>query len=62
MCFAINLIPLVSEFSYNAPRFVMGFEPVFYLWAVNMDVVKLVETTVNGLGYELVDLERSDAA
>ena len=37
----------------------MGFEPVFYLWAVIMDVVKLVETTVNGLGYELVDLERS---
>jgi ribosome maturation factor RimP len=24
-----------------------------------MDVVKLVETTVNGLGYELVDCERS---
>ncbi|HUW25344.1 MAG TPA: ribosome maturation factor RimP [Gallionella sp.] len=24
-----------------------------------MDVVKLVETTVNGLGYELVELERS---
>ena len=24
-----------------------------------MNVVKLVETTVNGLGYELVDLERS---
>lgn len=24
-----------------------------------MDVLKLVETTVNGLGYELVDLERS---
>jgi ribosome maturation factor RimP len=45
----------------------MGFEPVFYLWgiifwygeAVFMDVVKLVETAVNGLGYELVDLERS---
>jgi ribosome maturation factor RimP len=45
----------------------MGFEPVFYLWRVIfkfgeagfMDVVKLVETTVNGLGYELVDLERS---
>ena len=37
----------------------MGFEPVFYLWAVIMDVVKLVETTVNGLGYELVDFERS---
>ena len=37
----------------------MGFEPVFYLWAVNMDVVKLVETTVNGLGYEVVDVERA---
>ena len=37
----------------------MGFEPVFYLWVVFMDVVKLVETTVGGLGYELVDLERS---
>lgn len=37
----------------------MGFEPVFYLWAVIMDVLKLVETTVNGLGYELVDFERS---
>ncbi|MGA7748985.1 MAG: ribosome maturation factor RimP [Gallionella sp.] len=24
-----------------------------------MDVVKLVETTINGMGYELVDLERS---
>jgi len=37
----------------------MGFEPVFYLWAVIMDVAKLVETTVSGLGYELVDFERS---
>jgi ribosome maturation factor RimP len=37
----------------------MGFGPVFYLWAVFMDVIKLVETTVNGLGYELVDLERA---
>ena len=37
----------------------MGFEPVFYLWVVLMDVVKLVETTVGGLGYELVDFERS---
>jgi len=39
--------------------FEMGFEPVFYLWVVNMDAVKLVETTVNGLGYVLVDFERS---
>lgn len=37
----------------------MGFEPVFYLWVVIMDVAKLVETTVNGLGYELVDVERA---
>ena len=37
----------------------MGFGPVFYLWVVIMDAVKLVEKTVNGLGYELVDFERS---
>ena len=44
----------------------MGFGPVFYLWGIIfggeagfMDVVKLVETTVNGLGYQLVDIERS---
>ena len=37
----------------------MGFGPVFYLWAVFMDAIKLVETTVNGLGYELVDFERA---
>jgi len=37
----------------------MGFLPVFYLWIAIMDVVKLVETTVIGLGYELVDIERS---
>jgi len=37
----------------------MGLEPVFYLWATIMDVAGLVETTVNGLGYELVDFERS---
>lgn len=37
----------------------MGFVPVFYLWVANMDVVKLVEITVSGLGYELVDVERA---
>lgn len=37
----------------------MGLEPVFYLWVGNMDVLKLVETTVGGLGYEVVDVERS---
>jgi ribosome maturation factor RimP len=37
----------------------MGFGPVFYLWAKNMDVTRLVETTLAGLGYELVDLEIS---
>jgi ribosome maturation factor RimP len=35
----------------------MGFVPVFYLWVLNMDVAKLVEATLTGLGYELVDLE-----
>ncbi len=37
----------------------MGFVPVFYLWVAIMDVVKLIEKTVAGLGYELVDVERS---
>jgi len=37
----------------------MGFGPVFYLWVKFMDVVRLIETTVGGLGYELVDFERS---
>lgn len=37
----------------------MGLEPVFYLWVAIMDIAGLVETTVNGLGYELVDFERS---
>lgn len=37
----------------------MGFRPVFYLWGRIMDVSKLVETTLAGMGYELVDLELS---
>lgn len=37
----------------------MGFGPVFYLWVRIMDVAKLVETTLAGMGYELVDLELS---
>ncbi len=37
----------------------MGFGPVFYLWVKVMDVARLVETTLAGLGYELVDLEIS---
>ena len=37
----------------------MGLCPFFYLWVAIMDVMKLVEQTVEGLGYELVDLERS---
>ena len=37
----------------------MGLEPVFYLWVQFMDVSRLVETTLTGLGYELVDLEVS---
>ncbi len=37
----------------------MGLEPVFYLWVRIMDVAKLVETTLAGMGYELVDFEMS---
>jgi len=37
----------------------MGFGPVFYLWVKVMDVARLVETTLAGMGYELVDLEIS---
>jgi ribosome maturation factor RimP len=37
----------------------MGFVPVFYLWVANMDVVKIIEVTVTGLGFELVDVERT---
>lgn len=44
---------------YNSLVFKMGFGPVFYLWAKVMDVTRLVEDTLAGLGYELVDLEIS---
>jgi ribosome maturation factor RimP len=55
-----NLIPFGRKFCYNAPRFVDGLRARFSFVGHNfMDVVKLVETTVNGLGYELVDCERS---
>ena len=37
----------------------MGFGPVFYLWVKVMDVARLVDTTLAGMGYELVDLEIS---
>ncbi len=37
----------------------MGFGPVFYWWVKVMDVARLVETTLAGMGYELVDLEIS---
>src|SRR5882724_1872601 len=52
-------IPFNPEFCYTARRFEMGFEPFFYWRAVRMDAGKLIETTVNGMGYELVDFERS---
>ncbi len=36
----------------------MGFGPVLYLWAwVMVDATRLVETTLAGMGYELVDFE-----
>lgn len=37
----------------------MGLEPVFYLRVQIMDVARLVETTLTGMGCELVDLEVS---
>jgi ribosome maturation factor RimP len=38
----------------------MGTAPIFYLWL--MDLHTLLETTIAGLGYELVDLEQSPRA
>ena len=38
----------------------MGGPPIFCLWRrFEMDLQALLETTLSGLGYELVDLERS---
>jgi ribosome maturation factor RimP len=38
----------------------MGGSPIFCLWRwLAMDLQALLETTLDGLGYELVDLERS---
>ena len=38
----------------------MGGSPIFCLWRwFEMDLQALLETTLSGLGYELVDLERS---
>lgn len=38
----------------------MGGSPIFCLWrSLAMDLQALLETTLTGLGYELVDLERS---
>ena len=34
----------------------MGAAPIFYLWV--MDTQALIETTLAGMGYELVALER----
>lgn len=53
------VVPLCGIFWYNPRGLLMGFVPVFYLWVANMDVVKLIEVTVTGLGYELVDVERA---
>jgi ribosome maturation factor RimP len=54
------LIPFDGKFCYNAPRFADGLRARFsFVDHDFMDAVKLVETTVNGMGYELVDIERS---
>jgi ribosome maturation factor RimP len=36
----------------------MGFAPIFYFWNKCMDLAASLETTLAGLGYELVDWER----
>ena len=37
----------------------MGGSPIFCLWRTIMDLQQLLESTLAGLGYEFVDLERS---
>ena len=38
----------------------MGVSPIFYLW--RMELAKIIEQAVGGLGYELVDFETSPRA
>lgn len=38
----------------------MGVQPIFYLYGEDMDLQPLLEATLGGLGYELVDLEISN--
>jgi ribosome maturation factor RimP len=53
-------LPIGGIFCYNPRGFCRwALVPVFYLWGRIMDVVKLIEITVAGLGYELVDVERA---
>lgn len=54
-----SCLPFGCNICYTLKGLQMGLVPVFYLWVAIMDVVKLVEKTVGGLGYELVDVERS---
>jgi len=53
------VVPLCGIFWYNPRGLLMGFVPVFFFFFSKMDVVKLIEVTVSGLGYELVDVERA---
>jgi ribosome maturation factor RimP len=46
------------DLCYNPRRFRWALSP-FFICGCAMDVAKLVETTLIGLGYELVDLELS---
>ncbi len=53
------LFPLVECFDTIRAVFRDGLRARFLFVGTNMDVAKLVETTLDGMGYELVDLELS---
>lgn len=48
---------MISRPASGRALFLMGVSPIFYLW--DMALHDLIEQTVTGLGYELVDLEMS---
>ena len=50
-----RLIPVTLQGSVET----MGGSPIFCLWRRIMDLQQLLESTLAGLGYEFVDLERS---
>ena len=56
---ALCLLVLNGFFRYTLAKFRWALQPIFYLWC-GMDLVEVIEPTIVGLGYELVDLEISN--